>query len=235
MDLLPQDTRLRLSEEERRYLRRHSPRLLSTLSLVRSLPVKSVLDIGSGSGVFLLLLPPAWRRVAVDSPFNASLARKRGFDSFGLDLEKEDLPLEENSFDLVTLLEVIEHIQNKEHVISEVYRVLKTNGHIIVTTPDAGIPIWWLRDRILDAPGIGKLIFRLRTGRFPDRLDSHKGCLSESELTDLLGSEGFVVAGRGRFKIFQPNDDIVLIGRKHSKASQNHPLTCNTFWQGSKT
>ena len=104
-----------------------------------------------------------------------------------------------------------------------------------MTTPDAGIPIWWLRDRILDAPGIGKLIFRLRTGRFPDRLDSHKGCLSESELTDLLGSEGFVVAGRGRFKIFQPNDDIVLIGRKHSKASQNHPLTCNTFWQGSKT
>src|SRR3989442_14587024 len=76
MDLLPQDTRLRLTEEERRYLRRHSPRLLSTLSVVKSLPVKSVLDIGSGSGVFLLLLPPAWRRVAVDSSLNADLAKK---------------------------------------------------------------------------------------------------------------------------------------------------------------
>src|SRR5438876_6258223 len=193
MDLLPQDTRLRLTEEERRYLRRHSPRLLSTLSVVKSLPVKSVLDIGSGSGVFLLLLPPAWRRVAVDSSLNAELARKRGFDSFGLDLEKEDLPIEDNSFDLVTLLEVIEHINHKKHLLSEIYRVLKDNGHLIVTTPDARIPVWWIRDRLFGTPGIGKLVFKLRTGRFPDKLDSHKGCLREKGLIDLIRSEGFVI------------------------------------------
>ncbi len=206
-----------LSKEERSYLRRHSRRLLATFSLVKSFSITSVLDVGAGSGGFLLLLPPAWRRVAVDSPLNAELAKRRGIDSVGLDLENEDLPLESNTFDLVTLLEVIEHIRNKRHVVSEIYRVLKENGRLLVTTPDAGMAVWGLRDWILDSPVIGKLVFRLRTGRFPNHLDLHKGCLSEDELTDLLRAEGFIVEARGRFKIFQPNDDIVLIGGKHSK------------------
>lgn len=155
--------------------------------------------------------------MAIDSALNAAVTRKRGIDSFGLNLEKDRLPLEDNSFDLVTLLEVIEHIENKKHILSEIYRVMRENGHLILTTPDAGVPVWWLRDHILEAPGVGKLIFRLRTGRFPDRLDSHKRCLHENELTDLVTSEGFAIVGRRRFKIFQPNDDIVLIGRKQSR------------------
>jgi len=216
LELLPRHIRLVFKKEELSYLHRHSSRLLSTLSLVKSFPLTSLLDVGSGSGGFLLLLPPAWRRVGVDSPPNAELAKKRGIDSIGLDLEKEDLPLEDNMFDLVTLLEVIEHIRNKKQVLSEAFRVLKENGHLVVTTPDAGMPFWWLRDRILDAPGIGELVFRLRTGRSPDQLDSHKGCLRENELIDLISSEGFVIVGRRRFKIFQPDDDIVVIGRKHS-------------------
>ncbi len=221
MDLLPLHVRMLLKKEELNYLRRHSSRLLSTLSLVKSFPITSILDVGSGSGGFLLLLPPAWRKVAVDSPLNAELAEKRGIESVGLDLEKEDLPLEDNMFDLVTLLEVIEHIRNKKHVLFEVYRVLKEKGHLIVTTPDARNPFWWLRDRILDAPGIGKLVFRLRTGRFPDRLDTHKGSVHENELTDLISSEGFVIVGRERFRIFQPNDDMVVIGRKVRKSGQS--------------
>ena len=215
MQLLPQHAGVMPNKEESAYIRRHSSRLLSTLSLVKALPVTSVLDVGAGSGGFLFLLPPSWRRVAVDSPLNAELAKERGIESFGLDLEKDDLPLENNSFDLVTLLEVVEHIGNKKHVLAEIYRVLKENGHLVVTTPDAGMLGWWIRDRILAAPGIGKFVFRVRTGRFPDHLDSHKGCLRENELADLITSEGFVIVGRRRFKIFLPNDDIVLLGRKH--------------------
>jgi SAM-dependent methyltransferase len=200
-----------LSKEERNYLRRHSARLLATLSLVRSFSIKSVLDVGSGTGSLLHLLPPAWRTVGVDSPANAELAKKRGVDIVGLDLENEDLPFESNTFELVTLLEVIEHVRDKRHVLREIYRVLTQDGRLLLTTPDVSVAVWWLRDRILDLPLIGKLVFRLRTGRVPDRRDSHKGCLNENELTDLLQSEGFVVAARGRFTIFQPNDDIVLV------------------------
>jgi SAM-dependent methyltransferase len=159
----------------------------------------------------LHLLPPAWRSVGVDSPVNAELSKKRGIEIVGLDLENEGLPFESNTFELVMLLEVIEHVRNKRHVLCEIYRVLTQDGRLLVTTPDVSVAVWWLRDRILDLPVIGKLVFRLRTGRIPNRLDSHKGCLTENELTDLLRSEGFVVAARGRFRIFQPNDDIVLV------------------------
>ena len=206
-----------LKKEDRGYVRRHSSRFLSTLSLVKSLPITSVLDIGSGTGLFLSMLPLAWEKLGIDSILGAELTRKRGIECIGLDLESEALPIEDNSFDLVTVLEVIEHVRNKKHVLSEAYRVLKDRGFLVVTTPDARIPFWWIRDRILETPAIGKLIFRLRTGRFPVPEDSHKGCLSENELMDLIISHGFAIVGRGRFKIFQPNDDIVLIGRKHSK------------------
>jgi SAM-dependent methyltransferase len=177
----------------------------------------SVLDVGSGTGSLLHLVPRAWRSVGVDSPANAELSKKRGIDIVGLNLENEGHPFESNTFELVMLLEVIEHIRNKRHVLCEIYRVLTQDGRLLVTTPDVSVAVWWLRDRILDLPVIGKLVFRLRTGRVPDRHDSHKGCLTENELTDLLRSEGFVVAARGRFTIFQPNDDIALVGRKHSK------------------
>src|SRR6266516_1641277 len=113
IDLFPRHIRLKLKKEELNYLHRHSSRLLATLSLVKSFQITSILDVGSGSGGLMLLLPLAWRRIAVDSPQNAELAKKRGIDSVGLDLEKEGLPLEDNTFDLVTLLEVIEHIKNK--------------------------------------------------------------------------------------------------------------------------
>ena len=187
---------------------------------MKSLPVRSVLDVGSGGGVFLLLLPPTWRRVGVDSPSNAQVVRKLGMEGIGLDLEVEALPLENNSFDLVTALEVVEHVANKKHLLSEIYRVLKENGFLVMTTPDARSPFWWLRDHLFDAPGIGKFVFKMRTGRFPDRLDKHKGCLRENELEDLICSQRFSVARRERFRIFQPNDDIVLVGRKRSNQSE---------------
>ncbi len=205
MDLFPQQIRLELKKEELNYLHRHSSRLLATFSLVKSFPITSILDVGSGSGGFLLLLPHAWRRVGVDSPGNAELAKKRGIDCVGLDLEREDLPLKDNKFDLVTLLEVIEHIKNKKHVLSEIHRVLKENGHLVVTTPDASVPIWWLRDRILDMPGIGNFVFRLRTGRYPDRLDTHKGGLHENELVDLMSAEGFAIVGRTKLEVYRVN------------------------------
>jgi SAM-dependent methyltransferase len=221
MDLIPQHIKLKLTKEDLNYLHRHSSRILATLSLVKSFLITSILDVGSGSGGFLLLLPHAWKRVAVDSPPNAELAKERGIDSVGLDLEREELPLNDNMFELVTLLEVIEHIRNKKHLLSEIYRVLKENGHLVVTTPDARIPIWRLRDLILDTPGIGNFVFRLRTGRFPDRFDKHRNGLSENELMELITSEGFVIVRRVRFKIFQPADDIVVICRKVCKIGQS--------------
>lgn len=51
-------------------------------------------------------------------------------------LNKDNLPFEDASFDLVTCTEVIEHIENYHHLVREAYRVLKPGGHFIVSTPN---------------------------------------------------------------------------------------------------
>jgi ubiquinone/menaquinone biosynthesis C-methylase UbiE len=45
------------------------------------------------------------------------------------------LPFADASFDVVTMLAVLEHIQNEQEILSEIYRVLVPNGRLILTVP----------------------------------------------------------------------------------------------------
>ena len=45
------------------------------------------------------------------------------------------LPFEDNAFDSILCTEVFEHVEQLDHVITELYRVLKPGGRMIVTTP----------------------------------------------------------------------------------------------------
>ena len=53
----------------------------------------------------------------------------------GVDLTR-GLPYPDESFDLVVLTEVIEHLENHRAALSEVARVLRPGGHLILTTPN---------------------------------------------------------------------------------------------------
>jgi SAM-dependent methyltransferase len=53
----------------------------------------------------------------------------------GVDLTRE-LPYPDQSFDLVVLTEVIEHLENHRSALGEVARVLRPGGHLILTTPN---------------------------------------------------------------------------------------------------
>jgi SAM-dependent methyltransferase len=47
----------------------------------------------------------------------------------------ESIPVTDETFDIVLMTEVLEHLENPERVISEVQRVLKKDGHIVATMP----------------------------------------------------------------------------------------------------
>ena len=51
------------------------------------------------------------------------------------DLNSEDLPYNDNSFDVVFCKSAIEHVY-PDHFIPEMYRILKPGGKIIILTPD---------------------------------------------------------------------------------------------------
>jgi ubiquinone/menaquinone biosynthesis C-methylase UbiE len=47
------------------------------------------------------------------------------------------LPFRGNSFDLITMFHVIEHIKSDKNALKEIYRILKKNGTALIVTPNA--------------------------------------------------------------------------------------------------
>ena len=47
----------------------------------------------------------------------------------------ENIPVEDASVDTVIMTEVLEYLTKPENVISEIYRVLRENGYLIISTP----------------------------------------------------------------------------------------------------
>lgn len=94
-----------------------------------------ILTVGAGTGEDLFILKEFGRICAIDIDENALkliptdlVAEKRYADAC-------NLPYEENAFDLVVALDVIEHIQDDKKAVSEILRVLKPGGKFIMTVP----------------------------------------------------------------------------------------------------
>ena len=47
----------------------------------------------------------------------------------------DKIPVEDNFFDMVIMTEVLEHLENPEDALNEVYRVLKHNGKLVASMP----------------------------------------------------------------------------------------------------
>jgi len=53
------------------------------------------------------------------------------------DVDKEPLPFENSSFNVVLLFDIIEHLHDPEKILKESYRVLSPGGLIVISTPNA--------------------------------------------------------------------------------------------------
>jgi ubiquinone/menaquinone biosynthesis C-methylase UbiE len=101
----------------------------------------TVLDLGCGAGEFSAALAAAGATpIAVDVA--AEALRRAGERVPALDARLwpagEPLPLEDNSVDAVWAGEVIEHVVDVAPWLSEVRRVLRPRGTLLLTTPDHG-------------------------------------------------------------------------------------------------
>ena len=97
-------------------------------------PVKGkILDIGAGTGDFLLEAKNKnWETVGVEPNEKAkSIAINKGV-LFADTIEK----LESNSFDVITLWHVLEHVPDVAHQVAELKRLLKPSGTLIIAVPN---------------------------------------------------------------------------------------------------
>jgi SAM-dependent methyltransferase len=98
-----------------------------------------LLDIGCATGFFLALArAKGWEVVGTEvSQFSAHYAlEKLGLDVRLGSLKKLGFPSE--SFDVVTMWDVLEHVTDPMAELQEIHRILRRGGLLSIITPDAG-------------------------------------------------------------------------------------------------
>lgn len=115
----------------------HMTRYLAAKQLVKGL---TVLDIASGSGYGTKILSSSAKTVyGVDVDEGAIKYANSNYSAKNIVYKLGDginIPLDDNSVDVVITFETIEHIENYSHFVKEVKRVLKPNGIAVVSTPN---------------------------------------------------------------------------------------------------
>ncbi len=100
----------------------------------------SIIDIGSASGHYLIpLYEQGFRQLtAVDiDDYNFDFFNNQyNICCYKINIEHEELPLADNSADCVLAVHLIEHLHQPNLFMQEVYRVLKSQGKLIMITPD---------------------------------------------------------------------------------------------------
>lgn len=149
-------------------------------------PEDLILDVGSENGERDFKIAPLVKKI-IGFDYDEKLverARKsaelKNIENveFMLTSAEEKFPFENNLFDKVIFLDVIEHLYNDDRALKEIYRVLKSDGIAIITAPNSETS-WKKFQREID----------LNSFSDPD----HKREYSKEELENKMIAAGFKI------------------------------------------
>jgi len=110
------------------------------IEMLKGIKVHRILDVGCGNGkvaheILKQKLGEKVYGIDLDETL-LSQAKKEGVITHKLDLNFEKFPFSDEYFDIVISIDVIEHILNLNHFLSEINRVLKKDGILVLSTPN---------------------------------------------------------------------------------------------------
>jgi len=109
-------------------------RLRKILPLVREYPMCNLLDIGCGWEAKLLHELEPYVACGVGVDFKAPEIHAGKLSTVSAVLE-DQLPFDDESFDVVTMLAVLEHLSHPKEIVVEMERVLRPGGAVVLTVP----------------------------------------------------------------------------------------------------
>lgn len=120
-------------------------------SLLQTLPLPAaarILDLGCGTGGNLPMLSRFGSVTAVELDEQAAqLARARDVAPVLRGKLPDTLPFAAQSFELITMLDVLEHIDDDAATLQAVQRLLVPGGHLLLTVPAFGF-LWGPHDEV---------------------------------------------------------------------------------------
>lgn len=188
----------------RRILKSFIARIVASLNRANL----QILDVGCGTGANLEMLAEFGEPHGVDvSPEALTFCRARGLDQVRQG-EAEQLPFADRSFDLVTALDVVEHLDDDLKGLKEMRRVLSSEGRALIFVP-AFMFLWGVQDDI----------------------SNHRRRYTLPELRRVLKEAGFEVerATYANITFFLP----ILLGRLLMRATGFRPASENNLTIGS--
>ncbi|MDP6642287.1 MAG: class I SAM-dependent methyltransferase [Candidatus Nanoarchaeia archaeon] len=132
--------------------------------------VGNILDVGCASGYFTVHFKDKAKNVyGVDIKKDLIDEAKKKYKDINFKLIKsEKLPFKANMFDVVLLLDVLEHVNNDKLMIDEIYRVLKKDGLLILSVPHKGLLTFLDPDNLkITMPSLYKLLYVIVKRKFP--------------------------------------------------------------------
>lgn len=153
----------------------------------------TVLDVGCGfSGAFLRTISPHIKQgFGVDFKVNNMTYKNITMSRLKFD---DRLDFADSSFDIVTMLAVLEHIEKEKEILAEIHRVLIPGGKLILTVPS----VW-------SQPILEFLSYKLKIVNEDEILD-HKRYYNRKKLkTALVQVSGFKKFYHKYFQFYMNN------------------------------
>jgi len=165
------------------------PNYLRDIKMIKKYkPSGRFLDIGTNMGFFLRLAAKGnWDLWGVEpSPSLSEIARKY----FNLNVKTaylEEAGFQSNSFDVISMIDVFEHITNPATILKEINRILKPGGILFIKVPNGLFNLLKFR--------LAKFAGRLKNY---DIFDSYEHVVhySENSLEKMLAKYGFSVISK---------------------------------------
>ncbi|MFO7900115.1 MAG: class I SAM-dependent methyltransferase [Planctomycetota bacterium] len=124
------------------YSHTKTSRKISELVTAAGLEGRRFVDVGAGEGYLAQMLGEELKRRGVE-PADALRAcdlHPENFKYGDVPCDPIDangtLPYDDDSFDVVTCIEVVEHVENHFHLVRELGRIVRPGGRVLVTTPN---------------------------------------------------------------------------------------------------
>jgi len=145
------------------------PRYQQALSYLKPRSGESILDVGCGRGEIIKeCKKKGCIAIGIDYSKAAVKISKNYVKGIIIRASGTHLPFRNDVFDAITLIDVIEHLDkfDTHNCLSELHRVLKTNGRILVRTPNG-----WAKYYRFPLSGIYNLVLHERFPCFEFHVD----------------------------------------------------------------